>query len=67
MYIIYAHSNGSGAHLLEVLLLTMGVCAGFVADVIWMSTGMCGVTSEPTQNSSRCVSSFKDSSALLNI
>ena len=43
------------------------MCTGFTTDVIWVDTKVYSVTSEPTQNSSRRVSSFKDSSALLNI
>ena len=49
------------------LLLGIKMCTGFTTDVIWTSTKVCSVTNEPNQNSSRCVSSFKDSSALLNI
>ena len=50
---------------LETLLLAMKMCTGFTTDVVWVNTKMYGVTSEPTQSSSRGVSSFKDSSALL--
>ena len=39
----------------------------FTKDVKLVNTKVSSFTSEPTQNSSRRVSSFKDSSALLNI
>ena len=40
--------------------------AGFTTNVIWVNTRVCNVTSEPTQCSSKRVSSIKDSSAQLN-
>ena len=44
--------------------------SGFTTDSICMNTmykhNMCSVTSKPSQSSSRRISSFKDSSALLN-
>ena len=52
--------------LLETLLLALRVCTGFTTDVIWVNTKVYGVTGELTQSSSRRVSSFNDSSALLN-
>ena len=39
------------------------MCNGFTTDVIGVNTKMYSVTSESTYSSSRCVSSFKDSSA----
>ena len=54
-------------HLLETLLLGIKMCTGFTAYVIWTNTKVCSVINEPNQDSSRCVSFFKDSSALLNI
>ena len=52
--------------LLETLLLAMKRCTGFTIDVIWVNKNVCSITSEPTQSSSRHISSFKDLSALLN-
>ena len=49
------------------LLLAIKMCAGFTTNVIWINTKVYNVTSEPSHNSSRRVSSFKDSSVLLNI
>ena len=43
----------------------MGMCTGFATDFIWVNTKVYSVTSEPTQNSGRHLSSFKDSSAPL--
>ena len=43
------------------------MCTGFTVDFIWMNTKVYSVTSEPSQSSSRRASSFKYSSALLNI
>ena len=51
--------------LLKTLFLAIKKCTGFITDVIWMNTKVCSATSEPTQSSSRCVSSSKDSSVLL--
>ena len=51
---------------LEALLLAIKMCTGFTTDVIWMNTNVCSVTKKPFQGSSRCVSFYKDSSALLN-
>ena len=39
---------------------------GSTTDVMWVNTKLHSATSEPTQSSSRGVSSFTDSSALLN-
>ena len=54
-------------HLLETLLRGIRMRTGFTAYVIWTNTKVCSVINEPNQDSSRCVSFFKDSSALLNI
>ena len=69
----YMYRNSSNMHsdfkrLLETLLLTIKMCTGFTTatDVTWVNTKVWSVTSEPTQSSNRRVSSFKDSSALLN-
>ena len=43
--------------LLETQFLAINKSTGFNTDVIWMNTKKCSVTSEPTQNSSRRVSS----------
>ena len=51
--------------LLETQFLAINNSTGFNTDVIWMNTKKCSVTSEPTQNSSRRVSSLKNSSVLL--
>ena len=51
--------------LLETLLLAIKMCTGFTTDIIEVNTIVCSVTSEPTQRSSRRVSSFKDSLVLL--
>ena len=50
----------------ETLLRAMKMSTGFTADIIWVDTKVYSVTSEPTQSSSKRVSSFQDSSALLN-
>ena len=50
----------------ETLLRAMKMSTGFTTDIIWVDTKVYSVTSEPTQSSSKRVSSFKDSSALLN-
>ena len=42
------------------------MCIGFTADVMWVKLKMYSVTSKPTQSKSRSVSSFMESSALLN-
>ena len=34
--------------LLEALLLVVKICTGFITDLIWMSTKVCSVTSEPS-------------------
>ena len=44
--------------LLEALLLVIKMCTSFTKDVIWVNTKVSSVTSEPTQNSSRCILSF---------
>ena len=51
---------------LETPLLAIKMCTGFTTDVIWVNTKVYSATSKPTQTSSRRLSSFKDSSALLN-
>ena len=63
-----AHNDGNEALslILETLLLAIEMCTGFTTYVNWVNTKVYSVTSEPTQSSSRRVSSFKDSSALLN-
>ena len=43
--------------LLETQFLAINKSTGFNTDVIWMNTKKCSVTSEPTQNSNRRVSS----------
>ena len=48
------------------LLLAIKMCTGFTTDVVWVNTKVYSVTNEPTQSSSGAVSSFTDSSALLN-
>ena len=53
--------------VLETLFLAINKCTGSTTDVIWVNTKVCSVTSEPTQSSSRRVSSLKDSSMLLTI
>ena len=52
---------------LETLFLAIKMCIGFTTDNIWMNVCCFSVTSEPSQGSSRNVSSFQDSSLLLNI
>ena len=52
--------------LLENLLLAIKMCTGFPTDITWVNTKVYSVFSKPAQSSSRCVSFFKDSSALLN-
>ena len=42
------------------------MCTGFTTDVAWVNRKVYSITREPNQSSSRRVSSFKDSSALLN-
>ena len=53
-------------HLLENLVVDIKMCTVLTTDVIWVNTKVYSVNSEPTQISSRRVSSFKDLSALLN-
>ena len=48
------------------LHLAIKMCTGFTTDVVWVNTKVYSVTNEPTQSSSGAVSSFTDSSALLN-
>ena len=46
--------------LLETtLLLVIKTCAGSTTDWIWVNKKVCSVTSEPSQSSSRRVSSFR--------
>ena len=42
------------------------MCTGFTTDVAWVNRKVYSITREPNQSRSRHVSSFKDSSALLN-
>ena len=65
IYIIYISKHRQNA-LLETLLIAIKMCAGFTTHVIWLDTKVCSVTGKPTQSSSRRVSSFNDSSVLLN-
>ena len=53
-------------HLLETLVFDIKMSTVLTTDVIWVNTKVYSVNSEPTQISSRRVSSFKDLSALLN-
>ena len=41
------------------------MCTDFTTYIIWVNTKVCSFISEPTQSSTRRVSSFKDSSMLL--
>ena len=63
-----AHNDRNRAQplkrLLKTLFLAIKECTGFTTDVIWMNTKVCSATSKPTQSSSRCISSLKDSSVL---
>ena len=52
---------------LETLLLAIEMCTDFTTAILRMKKIVCSVTGEPSQSSIRCVSFFKDSSALLNI
>ena len=60
-----AHNDENRALALETLLFAIKMCTGFTTYVIWVNTKVYSVTSELTQSSSRRVSSFMDSSALL--
>ena len=51
--------------LLETLFLAIKMCTDFTTDVL-NEHNVSSAPSEPSQGSSRNVSSFKDSSALLN-
>ena len=54
--------------LLEALVLVMEMCTGFISNMSWMkTTKVCSFTSKPSQGTSLYVSSFKDSSVLLNM
>ena len=60
------HGNSSAFNqLLETLLLAIKMCSGSTTDRIWVNEKGRSVTSEPGQSSSRRVSSFEESSALL--
>ena len=52
--------------LLETLVVNIKMCIVFTTDVIWVNKKVYSVTIKQTQTSSRRVSYFKDSSALLN-
>ena len=58
-------SKYSEAQLFLSLIVAIRMWNGFTADVIWVNTKECSVTSESTKSSGTCIASSKESPALL--